>query len=126
MRMRKREGSSSFSQLPHSSICFGLVTLTGWERGTIADNIPIACLTLLLCFTMKTKEELLDQLHRLTAEELINRIIEGEASAAELGVAVRFLKDNNIDVSEQSASPIHDLAAVVPFSIEDQKVASGD
>ncbi len=65
---------------------------------------------------MKSKEELLDQLHRMTAEELITRISSGDASAAELGVAVRFLKDNGIDVSAKTESPIYDLASVVPFA----------
>jgi len=64
----------------------------------------------------KSKEELLDHLHRLTAEELIDRIISGDASSGDLGVAVRFLKDNGIDLSEKAASPIRDLANIVPFT----------
>ena len=64
----------------------------------------------------KSKEELLDQLHRITAEELIDRIISGDASSGDLGVAVRFLKDNGIDLSEKAASPIRDLASIVPFT----------
>ena len=66
---------------------------------------------------MKTKEELLEQLHRMTAEELINRIAMGDATPADLGVAVRFLKDNGIDASEKTESPINTLASMVPFKV---------
>jgi len=65
---------------------------------------------------MKSKEELLEHLHRITAEELIDRLQSGEASAAEIGVAVKFLKDNGMDVSAESETPIHDLSKIVPFS----------
>ena len=64
---------------------------------------------------MKNKEELLEILHRGVAEELIDRITAGEASAAELGVAVKFLKDNGMDVSAAAETPVHDLAKLVPF-----------
>tara|TARA_R100000808_G_scaffold134_1_gene993 strand:+ start:23575 stop:23796 length:222 start_codon:yes stop_codon:yes gene_type:complete len=64
----------------------------------------------------KSKEELLEQLHCLVAEELIDRIQTGEASAAELGVATKFLKDNGMDVSSEADTPIHDLSKIVPFS----------
>ena len=74
---------------------------------------------------MPISEELLEQLHKLTAEELINRIVSGEATAGELGVAVRFLKDNGIDVSEKAESPMLGLASVVPFKpeVDDQTEA---
>lgn len=75
----------------------------------------IACLILLPTLTMKNKEELLEDLHRRVAEELIGRIADGEASAAELGVAVKFLKDNGMDVSAVAETPVHDLANIVPF-----------
>jgi len=74
---------------------------------------------------MSVSEELLEKLHQLTAEELINRIVSGEATAGELGVAVRFLKDNGIDVSEKAESPLYELAHVVPFQpeVDDQAEA---
>lgn len=43
------------------------------------------------------REELLVALHTAVAEDLHRRITDGEASAAELSVAVKFLKDNHID-----------------------------
>ena len=43
------------------------------------------------------REGLLAALHTAVAEDLHRRITDGEASAAELSVAVKFLKDNHID-----------------------------
>ena len=43
------------------------------------------------------REDLLVALHTAVAEDLHARITNGEASAAELSVAVKFLKDNHID-----------------------------
>lgn len=65
---------------------------------------------------MKTKDQLLEQLHRLTAEELIDRLSSGEATAAEIGVAVKFLKDNGCDVSAEAETPVRELAGIVPFA----------
>lgn len=64
----------------------------------------------------RSKDELLEMLHRLTAEELIDRLQGGEATAAEIGVAVKFLKDNGMDVSSEAETPVRDLAAIVPFA----------
>ena len=65
---------------------------------------------------MKKIEKLLSQLHGLMTEELINRIVSGEATSADLSVAVKFLKDNGIDVGERTESPIQNLAKIVPFT----------
>ena len=43
------------------------------------------------------REDLLAALRTAVAEDLHRRITYGEASAAELSVAVKFLKDNHID-----------------------------
>lgn len=51
----------------------------------------------------------------MIADELISRIQTGEASTGDLSVAVKFLKDNNIDVGEKHQTPLRDLAAIVPF-----------
>ena len=71
---------------------------------------------------MSKVEKLLSQLHGLMAEELINRIVSGEATSAALSVAVKFLKDNNIDVGEKTESPIHNLAKVVPFTQDEEEM----
>lgn len=64
---------------------------------------------------------LLDLLHETTAKELLKRIESGEASASELSVAVKFLKDNNatLDVIT-SESPLGNLLGKLPFDISDQ------
>lgn len=63
----------------------------------------------------QTSEQLLTQLHRMVADELISRIQSGEATTGDISVAVKFLKDNQIDVGEKQQTPLRDLAAIVPF-----------
>lgn len=46
---------------------------------------------------MSASKDLLGELHSAIASELLMRIQSGEASAAELSTAIRFLKDNNIE-----------------------------
>ena len=46
---------------------------------------------------MSASKELLGNLHSAIASDLLTRIQSGEASAAELSTAIRFLKDNNIE-----------------------------
>jgi hypothetical protein len=45
---------------------------------------------------MKDNKDLLYKLHGLVLNELIDKIENGEASAAELSIATKFLKDNNV------------------------------
>lgn len=63
----------------------------------------------------QTSEQILNQLHRMVADELISRIQSGDASTGDISVAVKFLKDNQIDVGEKQQTPLRDLAAIVPF-----------
>lgn len=44
----------------------------------------------------KATTEKLGTLHGVIAEELVRRIQEGEASAADIGAAIKFLNDNGI------------------------------
>jgi hypothetical protein len=46
---------------------------------------------------MAAKEETLGLLHELTADHLMRRLRAGDMTAAELAVAVKFLKDNGIE-----------------------------
>lgn len=46
---------------------------------------------------MSASKKLLGNLHAAIAADLLSRIQSGEASAAELTTAIRFLKDNNIE-----------------------------
>jgi len=62
----------------------------------------------------------LDDLHDSVAQDLLNRIKSGEASASELSVAVKFLKDNNatLDVISEG-SPMGNLLDSLPFDVEE-------
>jgi len=60
-------------------------------------------------------DSVLAALHETLAKELLARIETGEATAAELTAASKFLKDNGIDASMQHSEPMQDLAKVLPF-----------
>ena len=64
------------------------------------------------------KEETLSNLHRAVAEELLRRVMSGEANAAELNVARGFLKDNGIDGTPEQNDALGKLAESLPFKIE--------
>ena len=67
---------------------------------------------------MKTDQlqEVLDKLHSTIAQDLLDRIITGEATAAELTIAVKFLKDNNVTVDLEDSEPVMNLVKALPFS----------
>ena len=62
-----------------------------------------------------TAEKVMEDLHEAVAACLLNRIETGEATAAELSVAVKFLKDNGIDADLKQESPLLNLASSLPF-----------
>ena len=65
-------------------------------------------------------KNILDQLHDSVATDLLNRIKSGEASASELSVAVKFLKDNNATLDVISAnSPVGNLLDALPFDVDE-------
>jgi len=63
-------------------------------------------------------EKILSDLHSAVAEELLRRVISGEANAAELNVARGFLKDNGIDAGLDQSEPMANLAKSLPFNID--------
>ena len=69
-------------------------------------------------------EKLLDVLHTETAKKLLERIQSGEATAAELNAAIRFLKDNGIDTPDplEKGTPVGNLAEELPFQEEGRVV----
>ena len=73
--------------------------------------------------TEKNLSETLESLHSLLAEYLLIRIESGEATAADLGVARQFLKDNGIDSVSFQGSPIKNLATVLPFEDPEEPIA---
>ena len=50
------------------------------------------------------------------------RLQSGEATASELNVIRQFLKDNNIDCSEQASDPLKNLAKTLPFEDPDAPI----
>ena len=64
-----------------------------------------------------TDRDLLDKLHEVVTQELLMRVRSGEATASELSVAVKFLKDNgaSLDVIT-SESPLANLLNDLPFN----------
>jgi len=65
-----------------------------------------------------SKKELIDGLHDAVTQELLLRVRSGEATASELSVAVKFLKDNgaSLDVITES-NPMANLLNELPFDV---------
>ena len=58
----------------------------------------------------------LEELHEVVTEELLARVRSGEATSAELSVAVKFLKDNGASNDIITAeSPMANLLTALPF-----------
>ena len=68
---------------------------------------------------MNKKEKILSELHEAVAKELLDRVLSGDANAADLNVARGFLKDNGIDATANQSEPLANLAKSLPFNIED-------
>ncbi len=67
-------------------------------------------------------DELLAELHLSTVECLLDRVKSGEATAQELSVACKLLKDNGIDSSMTESAPSTQLAVAMPFDDPEQPV----
>lgn len=63
---------------------------------------------------------ILETLHNEVAKELLKRVQSGEATASELSVAVKMLKDNNATLDVITAeSPLANLLESLPFNVGD-------
>jgi hypothetical protein len=63
-----------------------------------------------------SKKQQMDTLHDAVTQELLLRVKSGEASASELSVAVKFLKDNGASLDVITAeSPMANLLENLPF-----------
>jgi len=63
---------------------------------------------------MDTK--ILDELHNSVAKDLLMKVKSGEATASELSVATKFLKDNGaVHEVITSESPMANLLEALPF-----------
>ena len=64
----------------------------------------------------RVSREILDSLHDAVSQELLARVRTGEATASELSVAVKFLKDNGASLDVITAeSPLGNLLESLPF-----------
>lgn len=57
----------------------------------------------------KATVDKLSDLHGVVADELKRRIVDEEATSADLSAAIKFLKDNNITASVEDNSQMKDL-----------------
>jgi len=61
-------------------------------------------------------KDVLNELHQSVTKELLMRVKSGEATSAELSVAVKFLKDNGASSDVIMAdSPMANLLTELPF-----------
>lgn len=67
---------------------------------------------------MTASKDILDSLHDAVAKDLLAKINSGEASAAELTAAIKFLKDNGIESLPVSGTPMGNLVDSLPFNVE--------
>ncbi len=58
--------------------------------------------------------DMLSSLHSAVAEELLQRVRSGNASAAELTVAAKFLKDNHIECVPTPDNALGKLVEAIP------------
>lgn len=67
---------------------------------------------------MTATKDMLDSLHRAVCEDLMTKIKSGEAKAADLAAAIKFLKDNGIEAIPVEGSPLGTLVDNLPFNVE--------
>lgn len=80
-----------------------------------------------MCYTIKAQgciitmsndntKILLEKLHDNVAKELLDRLLSGEASTADISTAIKFLKDNNITTDIEENKPMMNLVKALPFT----------
>lgn len=68
---------------------------------------------------MNEKEKKLSDLHEKLTDVLLDKIRDPEVKASDLNVARQFLKDNGIDAVPVENSNLSNLAAELPFKVEE-------
>jgi hypothetical protein len=68
---------------------------------------------------MAANEELLGRLHEAVAADLLRRVQSGEATASEMSVVVKFLKDNGIEALATDNNSLGKLVKEMPEFDED-------
>ena len=76
---------------------------------------------------MTASKVLLDELHNAVGTLLLARIQSGEATAAEFGQAIKFLKDNGIEAIDNGSNRLDELNKSIlgrlPFSDSDNPIS---
>lgn len=71
---------------------------------------------------MTTKlDDIFAEMHLEMAKELLKKIKDGSATAADLSVARQFLKDNNISGVPAKDTPLGSLVQSLPFTGEEEE-----
>ena len=58
--------------------------------------------------------KLLEQLHLVLAQELLDKVKSGDAKAGDLNVARQFLKDNGVECIPVEKNPMEELMLILP------------
>ena len=58
--------------------------------------------------------KLLEQLHLVLAQELLDKVKSGDAKAGDLNVARQFLKDNGVECIPIESNPMQELMENLP------------
>ena len=82
-------------------------------------NVKIVNVTLVSVNNMEETDKL-NSLFDAVTEELLMKIKSGEAKPADLAVAVKFLKDNNITCVPTDGNSLEELMKSMPFTTEDK------
>lgn len=62
----------------------------------------------------RASEDILGSLHDAVANDLLRRVMSGEASPAELNAAIKFLQNNGIEAVATEENPLGKLVAALP------------
>jgi len=66
-------------------------------------------------------DKILEDLHKNLAQELLDRIKNGDEKASILNVARQFLKDNGIEALPVQDSPLKSLIDELPFDDDEEE-----
>lgn len=69
--------------------------------------------------TKRASEDTLGDLHDAVAQDLLRRVLSGEANPAELNAAIKFLQNNGIEAIQTESNPLGMLAASLPVFDDD-------
>ena len=67
----------------------------------------------------KASFDLLEALHHAVATELLTKVQSGEATAAEISAAIKFLKDNGVEALPTGDNQVGRLFEALPFDDTD-------